>query len=558
MAGAWLKQRRKEQGIGPDQFADLIGCSAITLLKIEAGDAPSFPASWPRLLAERLQVPPDELRAIYQHSLAWARVDSAEPASEVAARTPWRATAARRQTCPRRLLPLWARRGLAEARELLLQPRVRLLTLTGAPGIGKTRLALQVAADLLDVFEDGVFLVEISPDQRPRPAARDNSTDAGAEGRGAQPLEDLLLKRLSERRTLLVLDNFEHLLDAAPSVVRLLEGSPLLKMMATSREALHVRGERRLPVPPLTIPESVGHSPLDQGARRSIRRSRSSLTRGRQSPGLYADGGQCRGRGGDMCRAGRITAGPGACCGSLQAVLPRRNRASLKSRLNLLTGGERDLPLRQRTLRSAIGWSYGLLNKEEQQLLRLLGTFVGGFTSEAAAAVCESSAGDVQELLTALVDKNLVRREVRAGETRYAMLEVIREYAAANARRERGGGRCKAALRSLLSVPHRTQAYSNQTGPRQLPLLMSMDADYSNLIAGLGWLLSNGHHDPATAEMAALMASYLFYYWDWHGYFAEGRGGSSKPWRWVIGCSGATRLSQVGPTARLPRRPHAC
>ena len=201
---------------------------------------------------------------------------------------------------------------------------------------------------------------------------------------------------------------------------------------------------------------------------------------------------------------------------------PGEMRASLKSRLNLLTGGERDLPLRQRTLRSAIGWSYGLLNKEEQQLLRLLGTFVGGFTHEQAVEVCECSAGDVQDRLAALVDKNLIRREGRAGETRYGMLEVIREYALQMLAEsgEEGAVRLGYA-RYFLSLTE--LAYANQTGPRQLPLLMSMDADYSNLIASLSWLLSNGRHDPATAEMAALMASYLFYYWDWRGYFAEGR-----------------------------------
>ena len=134
----------------------------------------------------------------------------------------------------------------------------------------------------------------------------------------------------------------------------------------------------------------------------------------------------------------------------------------------------------------------------------------------------ECSAGEVQERLAALVDKNLVRREARAGETRYGMLEVIREYALQMLAEsgEEGAVRLRYA-RYFLSLTE--LAYANQTGPRQLPLLMSMDADYSNLIAGLSWLLSNGRHDPAAAEMAALMASYLFYYWDWHGYFAEGR-----------------------------------
>ena len=164
------KQRRKEQGIGPDQLAELIGCSAITLLKIEAGERrPSRQLA--ELLAERLQVPPDE-RELFITFARLGRVDSAEPASEVAARAPWRADRSRLTNLPSALTSFLGREeDLQKARELLLQPKVRLLTLTGAPGIGKTRMALQVAADLLDAFEDGVFLVEFSPNQRPRPAA---------------------------------------------------------------------------------------------------------------------------------------------------------------------------------------------------------------------------------------------------------------------------------------------------------------------------------------------------------------------------------------------------
>ena len=179
----------------------------------------------------------------------------------MAARAPWRAAVSRLTNLPSALTSFLGREeDLQKARELLLQPRVRLLTLTGAPGIGKTRLALQVAADLLDAFEDGVFLVELAPVSDPDLLPETIARTLGLKAEGAQPLEDLVLKHLSERRMLLVLDNFEHLLDAAPSAVRLLEGSPLLKILATSREALHVRGERRQQVPPLTVPEP-GHLP---------------------------------------------------------------------------------------------------------------------------------------------------------------------------------------------------------------------------------------------------------------------------------------------------------
>lgn len=474
-----------------------------------------------QLLAEHLNVPPDELQAF----IAFARlgsIASTEPSNEFATQAPWRAAHNRLTNLPAALTSFVGRdEELQKARDLLLQPRVRLLTLTGAPGIGKTRLALHVASDLLDTFEDGVFLVELAsasdPDLLPDTIAR----TLGLKPEGSQSVEDLLLKHLSERRIMLVLDNFEHLLDAAAWVVKLLEGSPLLKVLATSREALHVRGERRLPVPALRIPEQ-GHLPAVEAL---------ALY---SSVALFVQRAEAVAP--DFVLTAANAAEVAAICAGLEGLplalelaaarfnqfSPREMRASLKSRLNLLTGGERDLPLRQRTLRSAIGWSYSLLNQEEQQLLRLVGTFAGGFTAEAAAAVCGGLSSGVQDRLTALVDKNLVRREVRDGETRYGMLEVIREYALQLLvdNKEEGEVRLRHA-RYFLSLVE--LAYTNQTGPRQLSLLISLDADYGNLIAALSWLLSNDHHDPTTAEMAALMASYLFYYWDWHGYFVEGR-----------------------------------
>ena len=398
---------------------------------------------------------------------------------------------------------------------------MRLLTLIGAPGIGKTRLALEVAARLQDAFEDGVFLVELAPLSNPDLLADTIARTLGVKAEGAQPVEDALLKYLSERKMLLVLDNMEHLLDSAPSVVRLLEGGPWLKVLATSREALHVKGERRLPVPRLSVPER-GH-PLTADALALYSSVALFVERiATVSPGFVLTEANAADVAAICAGLEGLPLALELAAARFEEFSPSEMRASLKSRLNLLTGGARDLPLRQRTLRSAIEWSYSLLNMDEQQLLRLLGTFVGGFTSEAAAAVCQGSAGDVQNRLSALVGKNLIRREVRAGETRFEMLEVIREYALQMLAEsgDDGDARLRHA-RYFLSLTE--LAYANQTGPRQLPLLTAMDADYNNLLAGLSWLLSNGRHDPELAEMAALMASYLFYYWDWRGYFAEGQ-----------------------------------
>ena len=449
-------------------------------------------------------------------------LDSSEPPSEVAARAPWRAAHSRLSNLPSALTSFVGREDdLQKAHDLLLQPSVRLLTLIGAPGIGKTRLALEVAAELLDAFEDGVFWVDLAPVSNPDLLTDTVTRTLGVKPEGAQPVEHSLLKYLSVRKMLLVLDNMEHLLDSAPSVVRLLEGSPWLKVLATSREALHVKGERRLPVPPLGVPErghllAVEALALYSSVELFVERIAAV------SPGFMLTEANAADVAAICAGLEGLPLALELAAARFEQFSPGEMRASLKSRLNLLTGGARNLPLRQRTLRSAIGWSYSLLNKEEQQLLRLLGTFVGGFTSEAAAAVCPGSADDVQNRLTALVGKNLIRREVQAGETRFEMLEVIREYAIQMLIESGGDGDVRLRhARYFLSLIE--LAYANQTGPRQLPLLMAMDADYNNLIAGLSWLLSNGRHDPEVAEMAALMASYLFYYWDWRGYFAEGQ-----------------------------------
>jgi predicted ATPase/DNA-binding XRE family transcriptional regulator/Tfp pilus assembly protein PilF len=527
--GGWLKERRRAQGISHDEFADRIACSRITLLKMESEERrPSRQMAL--LLAQYFQIPADEHEAF----VTFARAGHASsptgdaPTSEAAMRSPWRAPLQHKTNLPYLLTPLIGReREEEEARNHLLQWRVRILTLTGPPGIGKTRLATQIASSVFDQYDDGVYFVDLSPVTDPDDVPAAIARSVGLAATGSTLISTALQEYLSRRRMLLLLDNFEHLLDAASTVVKLLEAGPWLKVLITSREALNVRGERRFVVQPLATPaKGQSYSP--------------SALLNIPSVELFIDRAQFSDS--DFELTDENAQDVAAICAGLEG-LPlaielaaartadlsmRELREAMSAPLRLLAGGRRDLPLRQRTLRSAIEWSYNLLSNDEQALLRSLSVFAGGFTREAAEQVGSASDEEHSEhsdaLLRSLADKSLVKRESKGSdsETRFGMLEAIREYALhmLAVSEEEGSVRLRHA-RYFLSLAQ--QAFANQSGPRQLLLRANIDVDYSNVIAALQWLLTNGRHDTEIAELAALMASYLCHYWDWRAYFAEGR-----------------------------------
>src|SRR5687768_18416365 len=255
--GSWLKVRRKELGVTQEELAERIDCSLATIQKIEAGGRrPSGQIA--HLLADYFHVPTDEQEAFVTFART-GRVASGSPEpspNEVDVHAPWRGAYKHKTNLPALLTPLIGRESVErEIRELLLQPRLRLLTLTGAPGIGKTRLALQVAADLVEHFEDGAYLVDLAPVSDPDLVPLAIVHALGLRETPGQSVEDLLLSHVRGKRLLLLLDNFEQVLDAAPAVIGLMQASPWMKVLVTSREALHVRGERRFSVPPLELPD---------------------------------------------------------------------------------------------------------------------------------------------------------------------------------------------------------------------------------------------------------------------------------------------------------------
>src|SRR5262245_8622256 len=363
----------------------------------------------------------DELAELVQNDLALVLTErfaaagrTSGAAAEPEAPPPWLAPVERGELIGRA-------RPLAEIIELLQRAEVGLVTLTGPGGTGKTRLAVHVANTLGATFPDGVFYVPLagvrsSRDVVPLIASTleiEMARDDGDPGKR-------VLAFLRGRRALLVLDNFEHVLEAATVVPQLLAACPNLKVLATSREALRVRGEREVPVPPLPHGPGGGRTPamaLFEERAREVRPEFRIDDRNREAVA-------------ELCR--RLDALPLAIelaaarvrVLSPQAMLPRLDRS-----LSFLSGGWRDLPERHQTLRATIGWSLDLLRAEEQVLFRRLGVFAGGFSEEAAAAVAADTGLDTLDGLTSLVEKSLlVRSEVR-GEARFHMLETVREMA---------------------------------------------------------------------------------------------------------------------------------
>lgn len=304
---------------------------------------------------------------------------------------------------------------MGQALTLIARDRVRLLTLTGPSGVGKTRLAIELAAHLADRFADGVAFVELSPvrDASLLPSVMGQAL--GLRETGAEHIGEQVSARLRDQELLLVLDNFEQIREAAPFVAGLLAGCRNLRALVTSRARLHVRGEQELGVLPLALPEAVR---LFEARARALR------------PDWIAVGPQVE----EICqRLDRLPLAIELAAMHVKVLALPLLLARLSSRLPLLGGGAVDLPERQRTMRGAIAWSYELLTPGQQRCFRVLGVFLGGWTLEAAEAVCPDGEVLVRDevlLATAsLVDLSLVvSQDSRAG-TRFAMLETVREFA---------------------------------------------------------------------------------------------------------------------------------
>jgi predicted ATPase/DNA-binding CsgD family transcriptional regulator len=398
------------------------------------------------------------------------------------------------------------------------QEASRLVVLTGPGGTGKTRLALQVANELRGVYQDGVWWVELAPLRDPGLVGDAIAQALKLSASRQAPLDELLKRRLARMHVLLLLDNFEHLLPAAPLVGELLAAAPQVWVLATSRERLHVYGEQEYPVHPLELPDLQ----RDESAEELLAHDAVSLFVQRASavqPGFSLDEAQKSAVARICVRLDGLPLALELAASQVKIIPPSMLAQRLQDSLGTLPAGPRDRPDRQRTLRATIQWSYALLDEDEQALFARLAVFSGGATLDAIERVCGyDRPEDLVNTLTALVDKNLVfRRDHILAEPRFAMLETIHEYA-----RERLQAGVEDALIQARYVDYFTslaeQAAGQIRGSRQSYWLNRLQAEQDNLRAVLSWSLE-GQDTLSGLRLAAALRDHWYY----NGLAGEGR-----------------------------------
>jgi predicted ATPase/DNA-binding CsgD family transcriptional regulator len=418
--------------------------------------------------------------------------------------------------------------------------KTRLLTITGPGGSGKTRLALEVARDLLEIYPDGVWLVELAPLSEEALVPKAVAEAFEVSERPDEPLVDTLTEVLGGREMLLVVDNCEHLLEATARLVDvLLDSCPNLRVLATSREGLGVEGEVRWPVPSLSAPDPQYSSTVEElerldSARLFLARARNHDPSFAFTPGNAQTVAElCSKLEGIPLAIELAAARVGTL--SLEQISKR-----LEGSLELLTHGGRTVSARQRTIRGTLDWSHQLLSEPERKVFRRLSVFAGGWTLEASEVVVSGESigqSEVIELLSRLVKKSLVIAELTADSSavRYRLLNSIRQYAL---EKLDDSGKIEDVMQAhaeyFLALAE--EAEPELIGPREAEWFERLEEELDNFRAALSWASEHGE-----AELGLRLAGALGSFWFWEGHYDEGR-------RWIEGA-----LTQEGPTSALVR-----
>lgn len=502
--GAVLRRLRAREGLTQEALAERSGLSVNAISALERGDRRHPYPRTVQVLADALGLSPKErdgLAALVPRRARQSLLDGPEVAA-----------------IPLPATPLLGREEqVRTAIQLLRRPEVRLLTLTGSAGVGKSRLALRVAMEVQDDFADRAGFVSLAQVTDPNLVATAMVQALALQCPNDMDPRDVVVQRLQHSNMLLVIDNFEQVQEAAPFVGNLLLACPQIKIIATSRLSLRLDAEQELPVPPLVVPNGEPYGSLESLAQvPAVALFLQRAQAVRPDFDLSYDNVEAVV---ELCvRLDGLPLAIELAAARSRLLSPKTMVAHLGQSLRLLTGGGRDRPVRLQTMRGAIEWSYNLLDADEQELFRRLAVFAGGCTLEAIDAVGEGSAFSVIDGVEALVDHNLLlREEMPGGDIRIRMLEVIREYGYERLEENQETDSIR-RLHAAYYLSVATTARQQIEGPARRAAHRTIERELDNLRAALVWLHASGD-----AEAAHRLANELARFWIDLGHISEGR-----------------------------------
>ena len=545
--GQWIKKRRKSLDLTQQELAKRVGCATITIQLLEANKRrPSKQMAG--ILAEQLGL----AEAERPEFVRFARITPSANRLEIPDKGNhwdlWNQFLHRPTNIPTQPTPLIGRdQDVMAARKRLLDEDIRLLTLLGPPGVGKTRLAIQVATNLLDSFENGVYFIPLAMVSDPELVPAAIAQTLGVNQVGERSFASHLKEYLRDKQMLLVLDNFEQVVASAPFIAELSSTCPWLSMLITSRAPLSIRGERRFPVAPLSLPniENLAHDPSELMCYSAIELfvERAQAVR----PDFELDLENSRTIEAICTHLDGLPLAIEVVSARISFLSPQVLLEQIRGDHLLHTDGLRDVSDRHRTLHHAIDWSVALLTSEQQLLLSRLSVFNNGWTVEAAEKIMsDHPALSTMELLKMLVDNNLIVQYEHHGEPRFTLLEVIHTYT--SERLAEGGEEESIRQRHAeyyLALAEEADPYL-RTASQQI-WLERLDVERGNFHASLTWFIDN----TGDIEKGMRLAGALGWFWNLRSYVSEGRSWLTKAVQHGSGIKSAARVKVLNAAGSL-------